>query len=418
MNRRGLILSVLALGVAGFGGATWFATRPGPVAEAEPVAPELAEAMIRPYSPILGPAEAPVTIVEFFDPACEACRAFHPIVKDIMAEHGDAVRVVIRYTPFHGAASEEAIRVLEAARKLHYVPDSRAAAMRSGENREIGFVINQFANPFNAEVVSGAVDLLDGEGYLVSILDTRDDAARQSRQLEAFIRNGRGGLMWVPALDTPEETVALLRAQGIPTVTFLRPAGDDFDHVGVRNAVATDAATRHLVDLGHRHIAYLGGTGMTAVRRRRIAGYERALAAQDLGPAIVWPSIDTKRAGMEAMLELYRTHPKVTAVVCNGDMVALGACLGLVKAGLQPGKDVSVIGFDDIEDASVATPPLTTMAVSPQKLGRKLAQVLLNRIREPEMPVSLSEVFAELVIRETTGPAPQPSDAAASARAR
>ena len=123
MNRRGLILSVLALGVAGFGGATWFATRPGPVAEAEPVAPELAEAMIRPYSPILGPAEAPVTIVEFFDPACEACRAFHPIVKDIMAEHGDAVRVVIRYTPFHGAASEEAIRVLEAARmQAVYVP--------------------------------------------------------------------------------------------------------------------------------------------------------------------------------------------------------------------------------------------------------------------------------------------------------
>ncbi|MEQ6250462.1 thioredoxin domain-containing protein [Sulfitobacter sp. HNIBRBA3233] len=123
MNRRGLILSVLALGVAGFGGATWIATRPGPVAEAAPVVPELADAMIRPYSPILGPAEAPVTIVEFFDPACEACRAFHPIVKDIMAEHGDAVRVVIRYTPFHGEASEEAIRVLEAARMQDvYVP--------------------------------------------------------------------------------------------------------------------------------------------------------------------------------------------------------------------------------------------------------------------------------------------------------
>ena len=68
MNRRGLILSVLALGVAGFGGATWFANRPGPVAEVEPVAPELADAMIRPYSPILGPSDAPVTIVEFFDP--------------------------------------------------------------------------------------------------------------------------------------------------------------------------------------------------------------------------------------------------------------------------------------------------------------------------------------------------------------
>ena len=116
MNRRGLILSVLALGVAGFGGATWYATRTGPVAEAEPVAPELAEALIRSYSPVLGPESAPVTIVEFFDPACEACRAFYPVVEAIMAEHGDAVRVVIRYTPFHGAASEEAIRVLEAAR--------------------------------------------------------------------------------------------------------------------------------------------------------------------------------------------------------------------------------------------------------------------------------------------------------------
>ena len=116
MNRRGLILSVLALGVAGFGGATWYARRPGPVAEAEPVASELAEALIRSYSPVLGPESAPVTIVEFFDPACEACRAFYPVVEAIMAEHGDAVRVVIRYTPFHGAASEEAIRVLEAAR--------------------------------------------------------------------------------------------------------------------------------------------------------------------------------------------------------------------------------------------------------------------------------------------------------------
>lgn len=116
MKRRDLILSVLALGATGFGGAVWYANRPAPLADAEPVTPELAAALVRPYSPIIGPETAPVTIVEFFDPACEACRAFHPIVKDIMAEHGDAVRVVIRYTPFHGEGSETAIRVLEAAR--------------------------------------------------------------------------------------------------------------------------------------------------------------------------------------------------------------------------------------------------------------------------------------------------------------
>jgi len=116
MNRRGLILSALALNIAGFGGAAWYANRPALLAGVDPVAPEIAEALVRPYSPILGPEDAPVTIVEFFDPACEACRAFHPIIKDIMAEHGDAVRIVMRYTPFHGEGSETAIRVLEAAR--------------------------------------------------------------------------------------------------------------------------------------------------------------------------------------------------------------------------------------------------------------------------------------------------------------
>ena len=116
MNRRGLILSVLALGAAGFGGAVWYANRPTPIAEVNPVDSDLADLLIRPYSPILGPEDAPVTIVEFFDPACEACRAFYPIVKDIMAQYPEDVRVVIRYTPVHGQLSETSIKLLEAAR--------------------------------------------------------------------------------------------------------------------------------------------------------------------------------------------------------------------------------------------------------------------------------------------------------------
>ncbi|WP_299832025.1 thioredoxin domain-containing protein [uncultured Roseobacter sp.] len=116
MKNKSAVLSVLIVGLAIFAAAVWYQSRPAPVAQVEPVQPEIAEALIRPYSPILGPEEAPVTIVEFFDPACEACRAFHPIVKDILAEHDGAVRVVLRYTPFHGEGSEQAIRVLEAAR--------------------------------------------------------------------------------------------------------------------------------------------------------------------------------------------------------------------------------------------------------------------------------------------------------------
>jgi protein-disulfide isomerase len=114
MTRRPLILSILALALVLFAGGAWFVSRPD--AQVATVPPQVAEALVRPWSPVMAREDAPVTIVEFFDPACEACRAFHPIVKDIMAEHGDAVRVVVRYTPFHGEVSEVAIRVLEAAR--------------------------------------------------------------------------------------------------------------------------------------------------------------------------------------------------------------------------------------------------------------------------------------------------------------
>jgi len=128
MTRRPLILSILALALVLFAGGAWFVSRSD--TQVATVPPQVAAALVRPWSPVLGREDAPVTIVEFFDPACEACRAFHPIVKDIMAEHGDAVRVVVRYTPFHGEVSEVAIRVLEAARMQGVFAPMMDALMR------------------------------------------------------------------------------------------------------------------------------------------------------------------------------------------------------------------------------------------------------------------------------------------------
>ncbi len=330
-----------------------------------------------------------------------------PKLETVAREAGVSTATVSQVMRGTGRISEKTRKkVIAAAEKLHYVPDARAASMRSGQNREIGFVINQISNPFNAEVISGVSDLLEAEGFLVSVLDARNDPERQRRHIEAFIRNGRGGLLWVPATNVPPAVYDLIRAHRTPTVTFLRrSAAGHFDHVGIRNAEATRTATQYLADLGHRHIAYLGGVEATDVRHDRIEGYMQAVAERGLEAPVVWDSDDNKMAGLEAMLELRAAHPETTAVVCNGDMVALGACLGLIRIGQQPGEDVSVIGFDDIQDAAVATPSLTTMATSPYRLGRRLARVLLDRIKEPDMPVTISEVSAELVVRESTGPA-------------
>lgn len=327
-----------------------------------------------------------------------------PTLKTVADEAGVSIPTVSQVLRGTGRISDQTRdKVLAAVQRLDYVPDSRAAAMRSGDNREIGFVINRLQNPFNAEVIGGVVDLLETEGYLVSVVDTRDDPVRQERLIDAFIRHGRGGLLWVPAIDTPDDTFQKLKRRGIPTVTFLRQARPDLDHVGIRDSEATAKATEYLISLGHRRIAYLGGTSNTAVRRNRIGGYQGELRRQGLGEGLVWPCIDSKLAGLDAVISLRAAHPDVTAIVCNGDWVALGACLGLIRMGLTPGHQVSVVGFDDIQDAAVATPPLSTMAVHPHLLGRKLGKALLDRIREPDHPVVITEVSADLMVRQTTG---------------
>lgn len=121
MNRRTLMIGASALGVAAFAGGALYVNRQR-AAETAAAATEAAAAppteetlLIRPHSPILGPAEAPVTLVEFFDPSCEACRAFHPVVEALRKEFPTELRVVLRYTPFH-KGSDEAVRILEAAR--------------------------------------------------------------------------------------------------------------------------------------------------------------------------------------------------------------------------------------------------------------------------------------------------------------
>jgi protein-disulfide isomerase len=118
MNRRTLLIGASALGLVAFGGGAMFLTRRREAeAQAAAAAAPAVDAglLVRPYSPILGPADAPVTLVEFFDPSCEACRAFHPVIAEIRRQFPTQVRVVLRYTLFH-EGSDEAARILEAAR--------------------------------------------------------------------------------------------------------------------------------------------------------------------------------------------------------------------------------------------------------------------------------------------------------------
>ncbi len=328
-----------------------------------------------------------------------------PTLHSVAEKAGVSVATASQVLRQTGRISDETRkRVLQAAKQLHYVRDSRAASMRSGETREIGLVIHEIANPFNAEVISGLSDFLEAEDYLVSVLDSQNDTKKEARNLRAFIAGSRSGIIWVPTANVLAETVNLLRTNNVPTITFLNSfAESPFDHVGIRNAKATYDGTCYAIGLGHRNIAYFGGKGHSYVRRERMRGYCEAMAEHGLGAPLIWDCEDTKLAASEAMAELCTAHPDVTAIMCNGDRVALGACLSLTHQQKIVGRDISVIGIDDITDAALANPPLSTMAVSPIELGRQLGRVMINRIHHPEQQQVQLDITAELIIRQTTG---------------
>ena len=195
MTRRTFFLATLVGALVVFAAAVWFAARPAEQAQAQPAIEQM-DALVRAHSPVLGPEDAPVTIVEFLDPACEACRAFYPVVEEIRAEHPEDVRVVLRYTPFHGEGSELAIKVLEAARLQDvFVPVLEALLERQREwashDAPAAERIFEIAAEAGLDAALAREQILSPE--IVGVLngDRADVEAVGVRQTPTFFVNGR-----------------------------------------------------------------------------------------------------------------------------------------------------------------------------------------------------------------------------------
>ena len=329
-----------------------------------------------------------------------------PTIHAVAREAGVSVSTVSQVLREVGRISEETRRkVQQAASKLDYVRDRRAMAMRSGESRDVGLLIHRIANPFNAEVVSGVSSHLQDMGYLLFILDAEDNAQLQEKYLRTLIGGHAGGLLWIPATGTPGATIDWVRRNSPATVTWLRTLPDHpFDHIGVDSTHGTALATRHLVELGHRKIAFLGGNQASPTINDRISGYAGVIATAGLNAPIIRPCVETKTDAKAAAIELCTECPDVTGIVCNCDVVAAGATLGLAQLGQRVGRDVSVVGFDDIEDSRLWEPPLTSVAVDPKGIGQQIAEAFIARKTNPDAPVRTINLPVRLMARASSGP--------------
>ncbi len=327
-------------------------------------------------------------------------------IKRVADRAGVSIATVSRASADPGAVSEELLRrVQEAARALNYRPSRAARLLRGVTSQAVGVVIPDLENPFFTAVVRGIDSALQAAGYTLLLANSDEDPERERNMLAMLRAEGVAGIIFVPinaargayreVLAPPLHTVAVDR---LPV--NLRP-----DLVTVDNVDGTRRGVAHLVALGHREVALLGGPLRHSTATQRERGYEEALrdAGLPVRPELIYRADFREGGGYEGMKALLALPGRPTAVFVANNLMALGAFRALHEAGVRIPQELALVGFDDMPWATSLNPPLTAVSQPSQEIGSAAADLLLDRIARPERAIRHLILETTLVVRASCG---------------
>ncbi len=297
-------------------------------------------------------------------------------------------------------------RVLQALDELGYVYNQTAANLRNRTSNQVGLLLHDITNPFYGEMTAGLSQEMERHDLLLFLANSEESGERQQKFVDSLMRNNACGMVLCAARETPPLFFETLKRRNIPAIMVVRPLDDvDFDFVGTDNFLGTQLATQHLLRLGHRHIAFIGGSENSITRAQRIGGYSSKLLENRLQPNSEWvvSSAASQSDGARVAEALLHRFPEITAAVCYQDIVALGVMQTLRKMGRAPGKDFALVGFDDVTEAALVQPALTTVSVAAKEIGRKAGELLFSRIQGNDEPPKRIILPPTLVVRESCG---------------
>jgi LacI family transcriptional regulator/LacI family repressor for deo operon, udp, cdd, tsx, nupC, and nupG len=334
-------------------------------------------------------------------------------IKQVAARAGVSIATVSYVLNGTGAVTDETRqRVLDAVAELNYQPQHAARSMR-GRSYTLGVTLpshpGRLAEPALAEVVSGLADAAALRGYflLLATVDADQDETDLCLTL-ARTRRVDGLVLLDMLVDDPRAQA--LAAADIPHVCAgPPPAGIDSPAVVIDLRTAAVDATRHLLSLGHRRVGLIQLPSDLAVSEPIVEGYRQALTAAGLpfDPALVVESGRTEEDGYQAMNELLVASRPPTAVLAGSDELAFGTMHALNDARLIVGRDVALVGFDDLPLAAHVNPPLTTIRQPRRAQGQQLAVLLDDAISKRNSALCMVTLSARLIIRRSSGPAPR-----------
>jgi len=312
------------------------------------------------------------------------------------------VSLVLRGSPL--VAQETRDRVQAAIEELGYIYNRGAATLRAARTDTVGLLICEINNPFFAELTAGVDDVLDQQGVVAFLANTAESPDRQERFLQRMREHNVDGVILCPAAGTGPELLDRLHRWGLPCVQALRfISARQGDYAGVDYEFGMEMVTEHLIRLGHTRIAFIGGNLTHSATLARRSGFAAAMRRHGLPADLVVRCPLNRRAGAEAIGALLDRPDPPTAALCFNDVVAFGVMLGLEMRGLKAGRDLAVTGFDDVPEAALSRPALTTVATSPRQIGQEAARLLLRRIADPQGAQERIILPTRLVVRESCG---------------
>ncbi len=322
------------------------------------------------------------------------------------------VSLVLNDSPLVAAKTRD--RVRQAMTELGYVYNRAAASLRTQHSDAIGVVLTNITNPYFAEFATGLQDVLTSSGTVPLLAVSNEDRDLQYRLIKSLVERNVDGIVLVPAHGTtPDDLPNLL---GTPLVLLARRLqGMDVDYVGAQNRDGGYAAAEHLYSHGCRRIAFVGGFTDSSAREERASGVaafrnDHGLTLGADHSLVCEPARPQAREA--AMGLLTKNHgldgPNVDGIVCFSDVVAFGVLDAIADTGRSIGSEVRVIGFDDVHDAGLNRPSLSSVAVPARETGRRAAQLVLERAAGSTEAIVREEFPTKLEPRETCGcPRPQ-----------
>jgi DNA-binding LacI/PurR family transcriptional regulator len=301
-------------------------------------------------------------------------------IKDIARLAGvshSTVSRALHNSPLIPAATAQ--RIQRIARESGYTASAVARSLVTRKTQAIGVVVTSIADPFNGDLVDGIEEVANQHGYSVILATSQADPGREMTVVRSFgerrvdgilVASSRVGSLYMPMLEELK----------IPIVLINNQHGSDFVYsIAVDNVDGAYWATRHLIELRHRRIAYLGDRLGLHSDEDRFAGFQKALVefGVPLHEELVVYGDGKLDGAARAALDLLNTHERPTAIVCYNDMSALGLLRVAEEHGITVPDALSVTGFDDIFFAALARPALTTVRQPRRGMGRKAMKLLL-----------------------------------------